>query len=477
MAHGGGFVAHGGGFVAHGGGFVAHGGGFVAHGGGFVAHGGGFVAHGGGFVAHGLAARRFRSMARTRSAAVEGAGLYGRIHELVARIPRGRVATYGGIAARIGRCTPRMVGYAMAATPAGLRIPWQRVINSRGEVSPRRHGEGHRDQRALLAAEGVEFDERGRVDLARFGWPTSPTGDDGPHPLEGRARRTPAPRRPAAAPAPARRPAAKPAPRRPASIDVVAHNAAAWDAEVARRNRWTIPVDAGAIARARRGDWQILLTPTLPVPRSWFPPLHGARVLCLASGGGQQGPILAAAGARVTVYDNSPKQLAQDRRVARREGLELAAIRGDMADLGRFADGAFDLVVHPIANVFAPDLRPVWREAHRVLRPGGELLAGFTCPIVYLFDQDDYDRGRLTVRHRLPYADVRDLPADALRERLRDRRPLEFSHTLTEQIAGQLEAGFVLTGFYEDIEPEDPLSRYTPIHAATRARREPPAGR
>src|SRR5205085_1973198 len=100
----------------------------------------------------------------------------------------------------------------------------------------------------------------------------------------------------------------------------------------------------------------------------WFPPVAGLEVLCLASGGGQQGPILAAAGARVTVFDNSPNQLAQDRLVADREGLALETVRGDMADLAAFPDARFDLIVHPCSNMFVPDVRPVWREAFRVLR-------------------------------------------------------------------------------------------------------------
>ena len=105
------------------------------------------------------------------------------------------------------------------------------------------------------------------------------------------------------------------------SRDILGYNRQAWDRQVERGNRWTVPVGPEAIARARRGDWSIVLTPTKPVPADWFPPLAGLDVLCLAGGGGQQGPILAAAGARVTVFDNSPKQLAQDRLVADREGL------------------------------------------------------------------------------------------------------------------------------------------------------------
>ncbi|HAJ35107.1 MAG TPA: SAM-dependent methyltransferase, partial [Chloroflexi bacterium] len=88
--------------------------------------------------------------------------------------------------------------------------------------------------------------------------------------------------------------------------EVRRYNARAWDKAVERASRWTTPVAPEEIAAARQGVWQIVLTPTRAVPRAWFPSLAGADVLCLAGGGGQQGPILAAAGARVTVFDNSP---------------------------------------------------------------------------------------------------------------------------------------------------------------------------
>jgi len=117
------------------------------------------------------------------------------------------------------------------------------------------------------------------------------------------------------------------------SDDVLVYNRHAWDRQVECGNPWTVPVGEEEIARARRGAWKIVLTPTKPVPADWFPPLAGLDVLCLASGGGQQGPILAAAGAKVTVFDNSPKQLAQDRLVANREGLIIATFQGDMAEL------------------------------------------------------------------------------------------------------------------------------------------------
>ncbi len=107
-----------------------------------------------------------------------------------------------------------------------------------------------------------------------------------------------------------------------ADIDPVAHNRAAWDREVETGNEWTVPVGPDVIARARTGDWSVVLIGHEPTPRDWFPPtVVEADILCLASGGGQQAPVLAAAGARVTVLDNSPRQLERDTAVAERDGL------------------------------------------------------------------------------------------------------------------------------------------------------------
>jgi ubiquinone/menaquinone biosynthesis C-methylase UbiE len=196
-------------------------------------------------------------------------------------------------------------------------------------------------------------------------------------------------------------------------------------------------------------------------------------VLCLASGGGQQGPVLAAAGASVTVFDNSPRQLDRDRQVAERDGLSIQTVEGDMADLGTFADASFDLVVHPVSNTFVPDVRPVWKEAYRVLHEGGALLAGFSNPALYLFDYDLADRtGVLQVKYALPYSDVASLSAEEKQRYTEEGRPLEFSHTLEDQIGGQIEAGFVLTGLYEDAfedEEWDVLGKYMNTYIATRA--------
>ena len=124
-------------------------------------------------------------------------------------------------------------------------------------------------------------------------------------------------------------------------MDVRAHNREAWNREVSQGNPWTIPVSSETIEAARKDEWSIVLTPRKPVPREWFPDLSGCDVLCLASGGGQQGPILAAAGANVTVYDNAPAQLAREQEVAERDGLTIRTVEGDMRLLDAFAEATF----------------------------------------------------------------------------------------------------------------------------------------
>ena len=252
--------------------------------------------------------------------------------------------------------------------------------------------------------------------------------------------------------------------------DISDYNRRAWDRLVERGDQWTVPVSREIIAAARRGEWQIVLTPQRPVPRGWFPPLDGARTLCLAGAGGQQAPILAAAGARVTSFDNSPRQLAQDRLVADRDGLALETVQGDMRDLGVFGDASFDLVVHPCSNCFVPEVRPVWREIARVLARGGSLLAGFVNPAAFLFDNAAADNGGLLlVRHRLPYSDRTSLTARELQTLIDAGEPLVFSHSLEDQIGGQTDAGLRITDLYEDVWPSAPLSEYMPPMIATRA--------
>lgn len=259
-------------------------------------------------------------------------------------------------------------------------------------------------------------------------------------------------------------------------MDVTQHNRGSWNEAVKRGNPWSIPVGADEIARARVGDWRVILTPNRAVPAAWFGELRGRDVLGLGSGGGQQVPILAAAGARVTSFDASDAQLALDRQVADREGLAVRLERGDMADLSRFPDESFDLIFHPVSNVFAPDVKPEWRECARVLRPGGRLLAGFMNPTYYWFDHDAAEKsGQLVVKYPLPYSDLTSLTPAERAARIAANEALEFGHSLDDQIGGQLAVGLVVTGFYENDWSDEatPLNRYGPMYLATLARKLP----
>lgn len=254
-------------------------------------------------------------------------------------------------------------------------------------------------------------------------------------------------------------------------MDLLKYNSEAWDREVSNGNEWTKPVSSEKVAKAKEGVWQVVLTPLKPVPSNWFPDLNRKKILGLASAGGQQGPIFAAAGAQVTIIDNSPAQLAQDRLVAERDGLEIQLIQGDMMDLSRFENESFDLIFHPCSNCFVPDIKPVWKEAFRVLKKGGTLLSGFCNPIAFAMDPELEPKGILQIKYKIPYSDLTSLTEEE-RKRYTDKgEPLAFGHTLEDQIGGQIDAGFSIAGFYEDswTEANGPIHSYLNCFIATRA--------
>ena len=263
-------------------------------------------------------------------------------------------------------------------------------------------------------------------------------------------------------------------------------NRAAWDREAAAGNPWSIPVGDDVIAAARSGEWSVVLTYAKPVPRAWFANpaapdpaagLKGTRVLCLASGGGQQAPVLAAAGATVTSFDASAEQLARDAERSLSHDLGIRTVQGYMDDLGAFDDASFDLCFHPVSNTFAPELEPVWHEIARVLRPGGVLLAGFMNPDLYLFDVATEEAAtspsEFRVAHRLPYSDTSGRTRDEVEAYLAKDGPVQHSHSLVGQLGGQLSAGLVLTDLYDDTEPGRLIGEFLPMCFSSRAVRRP----
>jgi len=200
-------------------------------------------------------------------------------------------------------------------------------------------------------------------------------------------------------------------------------NKDAWDKATSEgTNPYTKVVSRDQIVEARQGSWSLFLSDCKPVPKEWFPDLNGLKVLCLASGGGQQAPIFAALGAEVTLLDASPRQLAQDQFVAERDNLVIKIIEGDMADLSAFKDESFDFVV----------------------------------------------------KHSLPYVEHETLSREVLEERIRNKEMFHFSHTMEAQLGGLTKAGFVIIGFYEDRRPEEdgnPIRHYMPSYYVIRVQK------
>ena len=251
--------------------------------------------------------------------------------------------------------------------------------------------------------------------------------------------------------------------------DIADHNQAAWDKYVSDEVTWTVPVSNEVIENARKGEIAISLGAKRVVPRDWLPKqLTGVRILCLASGGGQQGPVLAAAGAKVTVMDISAKQLEQDRKVAQTEQLNLETLQGDMRDLSSLADSSFDIVFCPVSITYIPDLKPLFSEVYRVLSQGGHFLLGAPNPAIYLFDAEKWDEGIYQVANTLPFNSLDELNEEQRRQFLSEKKAIEYSHTLSSIIGGQIAAGFVIDGFYEDSLDEN-LSQYFQDYFSTRA--------
>lgn len=226
---------------------------------------------------------------------------------------------------------------------------------------------------------------------------------------------------------------------------------------------WGQPISHGKYENAKKGIWDVDLTPIKMVPHKWFGDLKGKKVLGLASGGGQQMPIFAALGANCTVLDYSPEQLKSEKLVSEREGYNIRIIRGDMTEKLPFDDEEFDIIFHPVSNCYVEHVKPIWKECFRILKHGGSLLAGTDLCINYIVDDNEEK-----IINRLPFNPLKN-PEQM--EQLKDSDGgVQFSHSLEEQIGGQLEAGFTLIDLYEDTGNQGRLYELNiPCFIATRS--------
>ena len=241
-------------------------------------------------------------------------------------------------------------------------------------------------------------------------------------------------------------------------------NAETIDRWVAEGWEWGKPISHETYVNALRGSWDVLLTPTKPVPHDWFGELNGRKLLGLASGGGQQMPIFAALGADCTVLDYSETQLQSERLVSQREGYEIEILRADMTKPLPFPDESFDLIFHPVSNCYVAEVLPIWQECFRVLKSGGVLLAGLDNGLNFVFDEES----ETVFKYTLPFDPLHDPALLAEMEAAGDG--VQFSHTIEEQIGGQLKAGFRLTDVFGDTNGRGNLHAHNiPTFWATRA--------
>jgi SAM-dependent methyltransferase len=245
---------------------------------------------------------------------------------------------------------------------------------------------------------------------------------------------------------------------------VLVHNARAWDRLASGGAALARPAADEAFADPR--TW---LGSGGTAGRNWLPDqFDGLEVLCLAAGGGKHGPLYAAAGAKVTVVDLSPAMLELDRQVARERRIDMEILQGSMDDLSMLAAGRYDLVIHPVSTCYVPDVRRVFTEVARVVRPGGRYVSQHKSPTSLQASIQPGAGGRYELLHsQSPGEPLPPQPPS----RLREAGTQEFIHSLTSLLGGICVAGFTI----EDVdEPEHTQPAAAPGSFAHRAAFVPP---
>jgi SAM-dependent methyltransferase len=238
---------------------------------------------------------------------------------------------------------------------------------------------------------------------------------------------------------------------------------ATFKREVEEGREWTRPwldLDPEVYRAVREGRTAELPAPYChdPACRLFMQGVQGLDVLCLAGGGGQQSAVFSLLGARVTVLDLMEEQLAGDRAAAAHYGYTVRTVQGDMRDLSAFPDGSFDSVCQPISTLYTPDLRAVYREVQRVLRPGGLYYADFAMPLLYMAQNLGWDGSAYTLRFSQPYrrGEIREL-ADG-RPSFDEGEPVgEYHHLLSDILNGLIVEGLCIQGVWESPRPDVPL--------------------
>ncbi len=206
---------------------------------------------------------------------------------------------------------------------------------------------------------------------------------------------------------------------------------------------WGKPISTETYKKALNGDWGVYLTPTKTMPKNWFPnSIENLKILGLASGGGQQMPIFSALKAKCTVLDFSKIQLESEKIISQREGYSIDIIHYDMTKALPFEDEKFDIIFHPVSNCYVEDVKSIFKECFRILKKGGIFVSGFDNGINFITNDEE------KIENVFPFNPLKN--KNQMEILKKENGGVQFSHTLEEQIGGQLEAGFTLTSVYED---------------------------
>ncbi len=245
------------------------------------------------------------------------------------------------------------------------------------------------------------------------------------------------------------------------------HNQAAWDQLAAAGHPLTRPAED-----------QLFANPLACVdPPGWLgSSIRGWHVLCLAAGGGRQGPLYAAAGGRVTVADVSDRMLQLDREVARQRKLDLSTVQTSMDNLAMFGNQQFDLVIHPVSTCYVPDVAVVYREVARVVRSGGLYISQHKQPASLQAELQPAGHGYLVTER---YYRREPLPAFVGKSPLRESGAREYLHRWEQLVGWMCRAGFAIEDLLEprhakaDAAPGSLAHRsgYLPPYVRIKARR------
>lgn len=219
---------------------------------------------------------------------------------------------------------------------------------------------------------------------------------------------------------------------------------------------WTACASKEQLQAARTGKLKLPFFHKY-IPEEWLKDIKGKKILCLAGAGGLQAPLLACAGAEVTVLDISNKMLDKDREISKNENLQIRIVKGNMCDLSMFPNCSFDYIINPPSLMYVPNVTVVFKECYRVLNKEGIFIIMAPNPVNYLCDYiHDKNGGYYKAVHRMPFCS-KDYD---------DSDWIEYGHTMEDYLGGLIACHFLIDGYME-CQMDD----ITELHFITKARK------